>query len=126
MKTLLVKIVLLPVSFLAACNSKNEKVIASIPGTYVNHAQSAYSKADDTLQIIPDAATGNRYHISRRTGFRRIVSGKLQPEEYKVKSYDGLWDEQKQILQITQTELGLTIEPDGKRMTLQNSEYIKL
>jgi hypothetical protein len=67
MKTLFVKIMLLPVSLLAACTGKNAKVI-SIPGTYVNHAQSPYSIADDTLQISQDAADGNSYHISRKTG----------------------------------------------------------
>ena len=126
MKTLIVKLMLLPVSFLAACNSKNDKAIESIPGTYVNHAQSLYSIADDTLQIIQDGGNENSYLISRKTGFRRILNGKLQPEEHQVKSFNGLWDEKKQILQITQSEIVLIFQPDRKKMTLQNSEYKKL
>jgi len=126
MKTLIVKIMLLPISFLAACTSKSKQVIEFIPGTYVNHAQSEYSIADDTLQIIPDASTGNSYQISRKTGFRRILNGKLQPEEHQVKSFNGLWDEQKQILQITQNGIILIFQPEGNKLFIQNSEYRKL
>ena len=126
MKTLFVKIMLLPVSLLAACSGKNDRIVETIPGTYVNHAQSPYSIANDTLQIIQDPASGNTYQISRRTGFRRIVGGKLLPEEHKFKSLSGIWDEQKQVLQITQSEIILIFHPDGKKMILQNSEYRKL
>jgi len=126
MKTLFVKIMLLPISFLAACTSNPKKLIEAIPGTYVNHSQSPYSMADDTLQIVQDDATSNTYRISRKTGFRRIMNGKLQPKEYRVKAFSGLWDEQKETLQITQTELVLIFQPDAKKLILKNSEYRKL
>jgi hypothetical protein len=54
------------------------------------------------------------------------MNGKLQPEEHKVKSFNGLWDEQKQILQINQSEMVLTFQPGGEKLTLKNSEYRKL
>jgi len=126
MKTLIVKIMLLPISFLAACTSKSKQVTEFIPGTYVNHAQSEYSIADDTLQITPDAVTGNSYQISRKTGFRRILNGKLQPEEHQVKSFNGLWDDQKRIMQITQNGIILIFQPEGNKLVIQNSAYRKL
>jgi hypothetical protein len=126
MKTLFVKIMLLPISLLAACSSKSQQAIDFIPGTYVNHAQSAYSVADDTLQIIPDVMTENSYHVIRKTAFRRILNGKLQPEEHQMKSFNGLWDEQKQILQLMQNGIILVFQPDSNKMVIQNSPYRRL
>jgi len=126
MKTVIEKIMLLPISFLAACGNKNQQVKDFIPGAYVNHVQSAYSIADDTLQIIGDAATGNNYRISRETGFIRIISGKLQPKEQQVKQLNGLWDMQKQILQIMQNGIILIFQPGDHKLVIQNSGYRKL
>jgi major membrane immunogen (membrane-anchored lipoprotein) len=125
MKNLIFRLMLLPISLLAACGNKAQ-TIDFIPGTYVNHAQSAYSIADDTLVIIPDALTQTNYHIIRKTGFRRIKDSKLRPVEHRVKSFTGLWDEQKQTMQITQNGVLLLFHPDQNKLLIQNSEYRKL
>jgi len=105
MKTFIVKIMLLPISLLAACSNKSQQTKEFIPGTYVNFTKSEYSICNDTLLVLPDALTDNFYHIGQKTGYRRIKDGKLQAKVYEVKSFSGFWDEQKQILQFTQNGL---------------------
>src|SRR6202012_4476408 len=83
----------------AACTQS--KLTNSIPGIYVNHAESAYSIADDTLIIAGDNGSTN-YHVTRRTTFWRKDDNKVQPPEHKVKNYSAVWDKDKQTLQITQ------------------------
>jgi len=126
MRTFIFKTMLLPISLLAACNSKIHEVKDFIPGTYVNQAQSAYSIANDTVQITPDTLTGNAYHIVRKTGFCRVSGGKLQPEEHKIKSFTGIWDGQKQTVTITQNGIILVFQPGGSKLKIENSEYRKL
>jgi hypothetical protein len=53
MRAYFFKIILLPISLLAACVNNNNKTISFIPGTYVNVARSEYSVANDTLTIRP-------------------------------------------------------------------------
>jgi len=93
----------------------------AIPGTYVNQAQSAYSIADDTLII---AKLNNTYAVTRRTSFRRIVSGQLQPGQYKTGNFTGLWDQDKQVVQLAQN--GIILVFDGDSLRVQNSVYHKL
>ncbi|MHB8206991.1 hypothetical protein [Mucilaginibacter sp.] len=126
MKTFIVKIMLLPISLLAACNSKSKQIKDFIPGTYVNFTKGEYSICYDTLHVIPDALTENFYHISQRTGFRRIINGKLQAKMDEIKSFNGLWDEQKQIFQFTQNERILIFQPGGNRLMMGNNAYRKL
>jgi hypothetical protein len=117
---------LLPISLWSACTNSSHRVTNFIPGTYVNHAQSTYSAANDTLLITQDEQNLNSYHITRRTGFRRIKDGKLQPPEYQVKSLTGIWDDGKQTLQISQNGILLLFQPDQDKLLIENSEYRKL
>lgn len=125
MKTQILNSLLLPISLLAACSGQLARTRDFIPGTYVNHAQSNYSIADDTIQITP-GTTENTYHILRKTGFRRIRDSKLQAPEHKVKSFTGLWDAQKQTLQLTQNGTVLLFQPDSAQLVVENSAYRKL
>jgi hypothetical protein len=126
MRTLIVKIMLLPISLLAACSSKNQQAKEFIPGTYVNRTQSEYSIAYDTLQVLPDAMTENFYHIKRKTAFRRILNGKLQQNEQETRSLTGLWDERKQILQLSENGVILIFQPGGSQLMIGNNIYRKL
>jgi hypothetical protein len=126
MKTLIIKIMLLPISFLTACNSKNQRTTEFIPGTYVNQAQSGYSIASDTLLLIREEHADNLYQIVRGTGFQRIRNGKLQPKEYKVKTLSGIWDEGKQTLQIIPDGSILVFQPDAQTLTVGSAIYHKL
>src|ERR1700677_763799 len=101
MKTI-INMILSPLILLAACSSPQKQVKDFIPGTYVNHAQSAYSIADDTLVIKVDPLTEDHYQVTRKTGFRRLPSGAPQ---YKSKTFSGTFDEQKGTLQLAENGL---------------------
>lgn len=112
---------------LAACHSgSNSNIKDFIPGTYVSQARSDYSIANDTLVIEAGKNTENIYIITRKTGYRRITDGKLQPLQHQVKHWSGEWDEQKQILQIMQTGNFLLFYPEKGSLLNGSSEYWKL
>jgi len=113
MKTVL-KIMLLPISLWAACT--NHPTTAFTAGTYVNHAESAYSVADDTLIITND------YQVARRTSYHRTNS---QPQ-HLLKHFNGVWDESKQVLTLTQIGTVLLFRPAEKTLLLGNSIYRKI
>ncbi len=111
---------------LTACNSGGSAVTGFIPGTYVNQAQSEFSVANDTLIIEPAKNTDNIYLITRKTGYRRIADGKVQSLQHQVKHWTGMWDTQKQILQVMQTGNTLIFQPDKNNLLNGSSEYWKL
>jgi hypothetical protein len=120
----LINIILLPITLWAACTGKQQQAKDQIPGTYVNHAQSEYSVADDTLIIKADPLTESNYQVTRRTGFCRITNGKLQPEQHQAKTFTGIWDDSKQTLQLTQNGIIILFGP--RQLHVQNNIYRKL
>jgi len=125
MQTLFIKIMLLPISLLAACSSKSHRPADFIPGICVNRAQDGSSIARDTPEVRPDPFGERAYRISDHTGFRRVKNRALQPKEQVSKLFNGHWDVQKQILAITETGVFLLFEPGGKRLKMKNSSYTK-
>jgi hypothetical protein len=115
-----INILLLPITLWAACTGKQQQTKDQIPGSYVNHAQSEYSIADDTLIIKADPLTESSYQVTRRMGFRR-TNGPLQ---HQIKIFSGLWDEQKQTLQLTQNGIIILFGP--RQLHVQNNKYHKL
>lgn len=113
-----INIMLLPISLWAACTNSTKQTREFMPGTYVNQAKSDYSVANDTLVITPD------YRVTRKTGFSRIINGQPGPAQHKVKSFTGIWDAQKQTLQLTQNGIIILFGPDG--LEVQNSKYKRL
>jgi hypothetical protein len=97
----------------AACTTKTKDFIA---GVYVNHAESTYSVADDTLIIT------SNYRVTRRTTYHRTGG---QPQRL-VKQFTGVWDENKQVLTLTQTGTLLLFRPAENALLLGNSTYRKL
>jgi hypothetical protein len=113
------------VGLLAACHSIS-KDQSFIPGTYVNQAQSEFSVANDTLVITQAKNTENIYLITRKTGYRRISDGKLQGLQHQVKHWTGMWDDQKQLMQILQTGNTLIFQPGQNSLLNGTSIYGKL
>jgi major membrane immunogen (membrane-anchored lipoprotein) len=122
MKTV-INMIMLPLSLLAACSNPQKQVKDFVPGTYVSHAQSAYSIADDTLVIKADPLTEEHYQVTRKTGFRRLPNGEPQ---YKSKNFSGTYDEQRGTLQLTENGLVILFQPAGHQLEIANSKYRKL
>ena len=99
----------------AAC-THSQRMTNFIPGIYVNHAESAYSIADDTLIITDD------YQVTRRSTYHRTDG---QPR-HLVKHFNGIWDESKQVLTLAQTGTLLFFRPAEKMLLLGNSIYRKI
>lgn len=110
---------------LVACHSISHDQ-SFIPGTYVNQAQSEFSVANDTLVITQAKNTDNIYLITRKTGYRRITNGRLQSLQHQVKHWTGMWDNQKQLMQILQTGNTLTFQPGQNSLLNGSSIYGKL
>ncbi|HEY8929592.1 MAG TPA: hypothetical protein VIM55_10405 [Mucilaginibacter sp.] len=106
---------------LTACHSINSRTVA---GNYINHAQSQFSIADDTLVIEP-AGAENIYHVTRKTGYRRIMNGELDSLRHLLKKMTGTWDESKQQMVILQTGSIFTFTQDGKHLLYGESDYTK-
>ena len=126
MKNYIFLIALAVVGLTACQNGGSSSIKDFIPGTYVSQGRSDYSIANDTLEIALGKNTENIYLITRKTGYRRISDGKLQPLQHQVKHWSGEWDEQKQILQIMQTGNFLLFQPDKESLLNGSSEYWKL
>jgi hypothetical protein len=122
MKTI-INMIVSPLILLAACSNPQKQVKDFVPGTYVSHAQSAYSIADDTLVIQADPLTENHYQVTRKTGFRRLPNGAPQ---YKSKTFSGTFDERRGTLQLTENGLVILFQPAGHQLEIANSKYKKL
>lgn len=120
----IIKIFLLPISLWTACT--NQQTVNSIPGIYVNHAKSDYSIANDTLLIIANPHNPKSYQVTRRTTFWRLINGQQQSAQHKIKSFIGVWDETKQVLQLTPDGSLLQFQPDQHALTIGDSPYRKL
>jgi len=109
---------------IAACQSKSGKVQAFIEGSYVNHAQSEYAIADDTLVFTHTDA--NHYIITRNTGYQAIRDGKLLPKKFKHGKFDGIYDPQNRVLNETTTGRLFRFDPDKGVLLLNQAVYQKV
>lgn len=99
-----------------ACNSTT----ASFEGTYINHAASEFSIADDTL--IVEKGKDQVYLIHRKTGYRILGDngkpGKLQTESEEWKAvYDAGSNS------MTENRKGRIIRFENQALILENSTY---
>jgi hypothetical protein len=106
--------------------SGDEKIKAFLPGTYVNIAESEFSKAVDTLIISKDGLDGNTYTITRRVSFQRIKEGVLHAKEYETEQWIGIYDENDKVLHETKRGRIISYVPEKSKLYLGNSEYEKV
>ncbi|NVM62159.1 hypothetical protein FHW88_000435 [Mucilaginibacter sp. SG538B] len=118
------KIMLFCIVFIVACQSKSAKVQAFIDGVYINHAQSEYAMADDTLTFTHTA--GRHYLITRNTGYRAIRDGKLLRKKLKHEQVEGDYDPQTNRLNETTTGRVFRFDPDKGVLLLKQAVYRKL
>jgi hypothetical protein len=114
---------------LFSCHSffaSDEKIKAFLPGTYVNIAESEFSKAVDTLIICKDGLDGNTYTINRRVSFQRIKEGVLRAKEYETEQWIGIYDENDKVLHETKRGRIISYVPEKSKLYLGNAEYEKV
>lgn len=95
-----------------------------ISGIYVNHGESEYSIADDTLYIEPLKLNEKTYMIQEHVGFQRIRNGKKLSREFQTRKWIATWDPEKQVL--TQDALGheIRIVPGG--ILLETAKFVRV
>jgi hypothetical protein len=112
------------ISLMASC-SRND-VVSLIPGTYVNFTRGEYSEASDTLVIATRNKGFETFEIIRKTGFRRIESGKVGKLEHKIGKYNGIWDNESESLQVPSRGQILRFFPDSGVLLMGSSEFRKI
>jgi hypothetical protein len=98
---------------------------ADISGTYVNHAESEFSIADDTL--IVERVEGLDYLIHRRTGFRQIDElGSAGKAMFEVEEWKGIYDAGS--ASMTENRKGRVISFDIQKglLTLERASYRRI
>lgn len=118
------KLLLCGLTLIVACQSKSAKVQAFIDGMYVNHAQSAYGLADDTLTF--SHTDGQHYSITRRTGYQAIREGKPLPKKHRLEKVEGDYDAQTGLLHETTTGRVFRFDPDQGILLLKQAVYRKI
>jgi hypothetical protein len=108
---------------IAACgNSKNP----SLSGVYVNHAQSEYSVASDTLIIDAVNLTNKTYSVERHAGFQKIRNGQKQPEQFKKESWQAIWDSGNQVLSEGEYGRQIRLSSDTPGVLLKTTLFKKI
>jgi major membrane immunogen (membrane-anchored lipoprotein) len=119
-----VKMMIAAICLLVACQSKTAKVQSFIDGIYVNHAQSEYGIANDTLTFTH--TDGQHYIITRNTGYQAIRNGKVLPKKYKLEKAEGDYDSQTNLLNETTAGRVFHFNPVRRLLILNQAVYRKL
>lgn len=119
-------IAIISLTFLALIGCKSKSQSNSVEGTFTNQSESEYSKASDTLIIIPSNQSSTTYQIERRTGFQKIRNGVTQAKEYKTEKWQSTWKEDNQVLSETEYGRQITVNKDNNSVTLKNTQYQKI
>jgi hypothetical protein len=124
MKKYLRLFILCGIAIVGACQSKSAKVESFIDGIYVNHVQSEYAIADDTL--IFTHTNNQHYIITRNTGYQAIRNGKLLPKKHKLEKVEGDYDNSTELLNETTTGRVFRFNPDKGILILKRAIYRKI
>lgn len=106
--------------FMAICAACSRPVEIPIEGTYVNHAQSEFSSARDTLVIKKDREES--YFIKRHTGIRLIDEhGSIGKELLENEKWRGDYDTKSGVM--TERSKGRKIAFGKQSLTLESALY---
>jgi hypothetical protein len=92
-------------------------------GTYVNHASSEFSIADDTLVV--EQVKEQQYIIRRKTGYREIAeSGKVGPIQQHSETWKAVYNPDTRVM--TESRKGRTLTFEKGTLTLERSTYRRI
>lgn len=93
---------------------------------YIYAGGTEFSKGTDTLNISLYEETAGTYIILRKTGFNRILEGKLQPKEYKTEKMLAVYNEKSQQLQDMKTGRLFSFNVEKKELLFGTEAYQKI
>jgi len=113
---------------LVSCNQQSgpNDIKDFIPGEYIYAGGTEFSKGTDTINISLYDEKAGTYIILRKTGFTRIIEGKLQPKEYKTEKMIATYDENKRQLQEMKTGRLLSFTDEKKEILFGTEVYQKI
>lgn len=126
MKSQIIPLAAFGLGYLLLGCTPGSELRAFIPGRYVSHAQGEFSISCDTLIIHSAGHSGEVYRMERRSAFRRVEQGALQPRERKREVWTGHLEEESRT--ITESRRGKRIRffPEGGYLLLERRTYQKI
>lgn len=107
------------------CGSK-DRLRAFIPGTYVGHFETDYSRGNDTLFINPLSYKGNSYSIIRKVTYSHLRKGKGIDTEHKTDNWVGVYNPQTGVVYENSEGTVYSFAPDKNILYRGNQVYHKL
>jgi hypothetical protein len=80
----------------------------------------------DTFIVTPYDAKAGTFIILKKTGFHRIINGKLQPKENKQDRMISVWDEETHQLQELKEGRIYTFPSSGIELLAGTAKYPKV
>lgn len=118
---LIVAIIAFFFSLFYACQGEGP----SITGTYINHAESEFSIADDTIMV--ESKGQNNYVIHRKTGFRLIgENGELGKLQLETEEWKTVFDEGSETMTERSKGRVISFDPAKGLLMLENSKYQRI
>lgn len=98
----------------------------NLSGVYVNEARSDYSSACDTLYISVISLENKTYQVDNRVGYRRIKNNTMLPRQYKIQSWQAIWNAEKRLLSEGDLGRQIRISPDGEGVFMKATEFRRI
>ena len=114
------------IAFFVGCNIGRDKIKDFIPGTYVADYEQEYSKGHDTLVFSSVSKEGNSYVITRKTGYRRKINGKMSAREQKNEQMTGIYNEQDKVIHESRKGEIFSFSPEKDIVLSGTLQYKKI
>jgi len=108
---------------LSACQQSLQDYV---PGTYVSENEGQFSISKDTLVISMVDDQSNAYRIVKNSAYRKIRNGKLKPQEFDSKTWQGTYDEKSHVLTTSPEVKSFLFFPEKRTLMLGKREYQKI
>jgi hypothetical protein len=116
---------LLTANILLSCTSAHSGK-EQVEGTYVNHFENEFSKAQDTVTINAYNKEAGTYFVIHRTAYQRINNGHPGTRQFKEERSIGVWNDRTK--QLTEQRRGriYSFPSTGDELLLGSSRYQKV
>lgn len=111
---------------IVACDSMDTKKQNAIAGKFVNQSQSEFSKANDTIQVIPFNVDANVYKVVRKTSYQRIRNGNVGPYQHSSESMMAEYNDRNALLTDKKRGRVYSYASNGNELMIGSSIYKRI
>lgn len=105
---------------------RKDEIRDFLPGTYTRLSQHEYGHEYDTLTISLQNKVAGEYTILRKWKYQRLLDGKLIEPEYKRVTTSGIYNEDRRLLQETETGVFFSFDLTEKVLFNGPTKYQKI